>query len=193
MTTDGSAGGSSYIRWGRTSCPNTPGTELLYEGLAGGPLNSDRGGGSNYLCLTNNPVVLEVIEGIQTSARSRVFGSEYHTVNEISPGVFGNNYLDLNVPCAACYTPLRGDKIMIPGTTDCPSSWTREYYGYLMSEGLANYRMSYECVDVNAETISGTQENTNGVLFFLTEIHCEGFMCPPYVAGNELACVVCTK
>ena len=31
-----SAGGAIYTRWGRTTCPDTPGTQLVYEGVAGG-------------------------------------------------------------------------------------------------------------------------------------------------------------
>ena len=31
-----SSGGVVYTRWGRTVCPNTPGTELVYAGTTGG-------------------------------------------------------------------------------------------------------------------------------------------------------------
>ena len=31
-----SSGGVTYIRWGRTTCPNTTGTELVYKGRAAG-------------------------------------------------------------------------------------------------------------------------------------------------------------
>ena len=46
-----SSGGVTYVRWGRTNCPNT--AELVYAGRAGGSLWSVNGGGSNYQCLTN--------------------------------------------------------------------------------------------------------------------------------------------
>ena len=45
------SGGALYTRWGKTTCPGTPGTELVYSGLAGGSLYSHSGGGANYLCL----------------------------------------------------------------------------------------------------------------------------------------------
>ena len=38
-----STAGTIYTRWGRTTCPDTPGTELVYEGLAGGSANFDSG------------------------------------------------------------------------------------------------------------------------------------------------------
>ena len=53
-----SAGGAIYTRWGRTTCPETPGTELVYEGLASGSAFNQYGGGANYLCLLNDPEYL---------------------------------------------------------------------------------------------------------------------------------------
>ncbi len=49
------SGGVVYTRWGRTTCPGTGGTELLYEGLAAGSHRSHKGGGADYLCLPKDP------------------------------------------------------------------------------------------------------------------------------------------
>ena len=46
-----STGGAVYTRWGRTICPNTIGTELLYAGITSGSPHTQHGGGANYLCL----------------------------------------------------------------------------------------------------------------------------------------------
>ena len=43
-------GGVVYTRWGKTSCPNVTGTELVYAGRAGGSWFAHTGGGANYLC-----------------------------------------------------------------------------------------------------------------------------------------------
>ena len=182
-------GGVNYIRWGKTTCPDTEGTQLLYSGVAGGPFYNQKGGGTDYLCLPDQPEFLRVTAGHQY-ARSRVYGAEYQPHS--SPPAFGN-LLNYNVPCVACSTSARGQKIMIPGKVNCPSSWTREYYGYLMSEFYNYYRRSYVCVDVNAEAIPGSGSDINGALFYFTEVYCTGIKCPPYVGGNELSCVVCTK
>ena len=48
------SGGVVYIRWGRTTCPNTI-TELL---IAGGNFWDHSGGGANYLCLPKVPQYL---------------------------------------------------------------------------------------------------------------------------------------
>ena len=53
-----STGGVTYIRWGRTTCPDTPGTEPVYSGRAAGTSHTAQGGTSDYLCLPDNPQYL---------------------------------------------------------------------------------------------------------------------------------------
>ena len=100
-------------------CPDTPGTETLYVGHAAGSFYLHQGGARD-ICLTNNPNrgMLPATPGTQESGRSLIYGVEYSLTD--SPPAFGNLNGD-NVPCSACYTALRGDKIMIPGTIDCPA------------------------------------------------------------------------
>ena len=79
---------------------------------------------------------------------------------------------------------------MIPAKTQCPTSWTREYVGYLMSAGQSlSLPTTYECVDKDPESVPGL----NGVgwssgsgLFSHVEASCNGMACPPYGAGKEL-------
>ena len=186
-------GGANYIRWGRTTCPDTEGTQLLYSGVAAGSRHNQKGGAAEYLCLPDEPEFLQVTAGHQ-GVRAGLYGTEYQTTD--SPPAFGNKYAH-NVPCAACSTSARGQKIMIPGKVNCPSSWTREYYGYLMTERnhVIHYRMSYICVDVNATTVPNSAEFLNilSALLDFTEVYCKGISCPPYTEGSELSCVMCTK
>lgn len=49
------SGSSSYIRWGRTTCPSTCDTTLVYSGRVGGTYYSTRGGAADYLCLPDQP------------------------------------------------------------------------------------------------------------------------------------------
>ena len=185
------AGGTSYIRWGRTDCPDTEGTELVYSGVAVGTHFDESGGGSQYLCLPDAPEYLATTPGVQPR-RASIDGVEYEPYD--SPPALGH-LAEHNVPCAVCYTPVRGEKIMIPAKTTCTATWTREYYGYLMTESHheVHYRTTFECVDVNAEGVPGSAANNNGALFYFTESTCNGIDCPPYTNGNELTCVVCTK
>ena len=66
----------------------------------------------------------------------------------------------------------RANKIMITAKVTCPPTWTREYYGYLMSELTANdhFRTSYECVDVDAEARPGSAGDIDGALFYPAEV-----------------------
>ncbi len=168
-------------------CPDINGTELLYSGRAAGSRQDHRGGGSNYICLPDEPEFLSTTSGVQGD-RSYVYGTAYNTAN--SPPALGN-LIGSNAPCAVCITE-RTNKIMIPGKFNCPPLWTREYYGYLMTEQQANYRNSFECVDVEAEAVPGSGSGTSGALFYFAEARCTGLACPPYVEGHELTCVVCT-
>ena len=97
-----------------------------------------------------------------------MYGTEYQ-----QPIQGGNDH---NVPCVVCYVSTRVAVMMIPAKTTCPSSWTREYYGYLMAEGYNNRRSTYECVDKDQNSIPGSHGDTNGAispsLLKLTAMEC---------------------
>ena len=63
---------------------------------------------------------------------------------------------------------------MIPAKTRCPSTWTLEYSGYLMSAYRGNDRHStmYECVDKNPDSVPGSAANTWGALFHPVAMEC---------------------
>ena len=171
------SGGALYTRWGRTTCPDTPGTELVYSGLAGGTEHSHSGGGANYLCLPTTPQYLA--SGLPI-AYSYLYGAEYQRPRFTTH--------DHNVPCAVCYTSQRVSKLMIPARITCPFSWTEEYEGYLMAERHDHARNAvYECVDKNAETVPGSYANTEGALFYHVVATCgTGLPCAPYVTNNVI-------
>ena len=138
------SGGATYIRWGRTTCPDTEGTELVYKGRAAGSYWDHSGGGANYLC-------------------------------------------------SVCYIAPRETVLMIPGKYTCPSGWTREYYGYLMSARYSHHRSTFECMDISPETIAGGHANQDGALFYHTEPRSGSLPCPPYEEQKEITCAVCSK
>ena len=181
-----------YTRWGRTTCPSTSGTQLLYAGRAAGSDFRENGGGANYICLPEQPQYSTYTAGQQTS-RAYLYGAEYDTGG---PGETGplRSFNDHNAPCAVCYTSRRETVVMIPARITCPSSWTLEYYGFLMAERSTHRRTMFECVDHSPQSVPGSIANTEGVLFYHTEVKCGyGIPCPPYVAQKEVMCVVCTK
>jgi hypothetical protein len=177
----------TYVRWGKSSCPSVAGTELIYTGRAAGSFYT-KGGASNYLCLPNAPeYTLSYTPGSQSY--SEIYGAEYqHTTG---PGT-----RDHNVPCAVCFVSTRVAVFMLPARTSCPAGWTREYYGYLMSDASLwthHRRTTFECVDKDQDSVPGSQANTDGVLFYHVEANCNGIACPPYNNYKELNCAVCTK
>ena len=180
------SGGMVYARWGRTTCPSTPGTQLLYAGRAAGSHFTERGGGANYICLPEQPQYSTYTAGTQTG-RAYLYGTEYQTRHghDIGPlSSFGEH----NVPCSVCYASTRGTMVMIPALLSCPSSWTREYYGYLMAEWYRHYRRRFECVDRYPQSVPGSAANTEGALFHHVEARCNGIPCPPYNAHKEITC-----
>ena len=86
---------------------------------------------------------------------------------------------------------------MIPAKTQCPTSWTTEYIGYLMS-AHQNHALptTYECVDIDPESIAGLDAanwSQGSAIFGHVEASCNGMACPPYDDEKELTCVVCTR
>ena len=182
-----SSGGVTYVRWGRTTCPNTTGTELVYAGRAAGTHYRHSGGTNDHLCLPNEPQYLAYKPGVQGD--SPIHGAEYETWDNRPL----HHVNDHNVPCVVCKT-VRECVLMIPARISCPNTWTLEYSGYLMAEYRDHAgKTSAECVDKDPETVPGEVASTNGVLFYHTEATCNGLQCPPYVAEKELTCAVCTK
>ena len=65
---------------------------------------------------------------------------------------------------------------MMPARNDCPSGWTEEYHGYLMTSHYTHKNQKeFICVDRDPAFIPGTQANTNGALMYfnLSDAHVE--------------------
>ena len=187
-------GGVAYTRWGKATCPNITGTQLVYAGRAAGSHYTHKGGGANYICLTNTPNYLAPPSGSQVW-QALLYGVEYETGNSGGYTALGplSAVHQHNVPCAVCYASTRGTSIMIPGQTRCPASWTLEYYGYLMAQHHGFYRSMHECVDANPDSVPGSSANIDGDLFYHVRAECTGIACPPYQSRREVTCAVCTK
>ncbi|XP_066285831.1 uncharacterized protein [Branchiostoma lanceolatum] len=187
---NGSGGSSVYIRWGRTTCPGDTDASLIYDGIAGGTHFTHSGGGANYVCLPKDPEWGVFTDGNQGTPY--MHGAEYQLAYGNSP-FQGGALHDHDVPCAVCHVASRGSKLMIPARLSCPSGWTREYKGYLMTEHYSHYRSEFVCMDEDPETRPAGQGNANGALFYPVQAACGSLPCPNYVQGRELTCVVCTK
>ena len=180
-------GGAVYVRWGRTVCPSGQGTELVYSGRAGGSYFNHKGGGANHLCMPDDPEHLQYTSGVQ--GNSYLYGVEYRPHSQPLQSV-----LYRNVPCAVCLITTRVTLLMIPAKVNCPTNWTTEYTGYLMTEHHGHHRSTYECVDKDPESVAGLiGGDSNNALLYHVEPQCNGLSCPPYSSEKELTCVVCSR
>ena len=128
--------------------------------------------------------------GSGTQGQSYIYGMEFD-IHSSQPLYSVDDH---NVPCALCYVTTRDTVVMIPAKVHCPTNWTVEYTGYLMTERYTHYRSTYECVDKDPESVPGLNAwNGNSAYFSHVEPVCTGLSCPPYDAEKELTCVVCSR
>ncbi|CAI9737346.1 Hypothetical predicted protein [Octopus vulgaris] len=187
--------GSLYTRWGRTTCP--PYSNIVYDGVVGGQHYDSTGGGSNLLCLPNDPIWANFTTDLEVAAT--IYGSEYQIAtynvkNRLFSFANAKTLHDHNVPCAVCLTRQPAVVMMLPARTQCYAGWTAEYSGYLMTEHNGHKgRHEYVCVDNAPEADPAGYRNDDGTLLYFVQAVCGSLPCPPYVNGQELTCVVCSK
>ena len=162
----------------------------IFTGIAGGKWHAHSGSGSNYLCLPENPEYDDYQAGVHAD-RAFVYSAEYQIFD--FPPYAGK--LDHDVPCAVCRTTNRGSLLMIPAKVACPTGWTMEYHGYLMTENVNHQSTEFVCVDRNPDILPGSAVSQDGALFYPVEGRCDAgnLPCGPYIDGAELTCVVCSR
>ena len=150
-----------------------------------------QGGVVNYLCLPHNPSTTGITMAISTQDMST--GAEYG-VSSYSSYPFRRNLHNHEAPCVVCFVKSRSSMLMMPARNDCPSGWTEEYHGYLMTS-YYNHRnqKDFVCVDKDPEYVPGTNGNKDGALLYFVQGGCSSLPCTPYVLHRELTCAVCTK
>ncbi|CAH1779897.1 unnamed protein product [Owenia fusiformis] len=193
-----SNGGAVYVRWGRTTCPDT--TENVYSGIMGKSHYTHTGSGGNYLCLPREPEWGKTTAGEQSGAF--IYGVEYQVSNSNNP-FLTDNFPDPTKPatwlhnhdavCAVCRVPDRSSHFMLPAMKTCPDSWTKEYNGYLMSQHYTHQHSEFICIDEAPEADAAGHEDKDGGLLYVVEAKCGSLPCPSYQHHMELTCAVCTK
>ena len=118
----------------------------MYTGRVGGSYYIQKRGGSNPQCLPLDPKFYKTVSGAQNWAY--IYGAEY----EYTDGIVADSH-NADIPCAVCYFPTRNALYMIPAKYTCPSGWTREYFGYLMSEHYNHGRSQFSCVDHSLKSV----------------------------------------
>lgn len=142
------------------------------------------------VCLPEQPLYAKYDDSWQSSS-SAIYGAEY-AVSGFNP--FKKPLNNYAAPCAACYVESRGFQMMIPARYDCPSGWTRDYWGYLMTKSYGSKgNTDFICVDEDAEYVPFSHADSGGNKLNPVQGHCYVLPCGPYVRGRELTCAVCSK
>ena len=158
-----------------------------FIGYVGGSYYTHRGGASNYVCLTRDPIYEKYQSGSQSN--SKMYGAEYE-LN--SKGIFPSSVHNHDVPCAVCHVTKRASQMMLPGRNVCPAGWTREYKGYLMADYFVTI---VRCIHVWMKILITREEPTlivRALCSIFVEGECGSLPCKPYIAGRELTCAVCS-
>ena len=83
--------------------------------------------------------------------------------------------------------------MMIPARNICPSGWTNEYNGFLVSSYKDHAgKNDYVCLDENPEVEEGTNADHNGALMNKVVAACGSLPCPGYEDNRVQTCAVCS-
>ena len=159
----------------------------------GGVHYNQPGGGANYLCLPED-LKYDKYTGSNQGV-TYLYGTEYQVLSTHGH-IFDKMLQDYDAPCVVCFVKSRGSMLMLPAKNDCPSGWTEEYHGYLMTSYYSHqHTTEFICVDGDPEHVAGSRRNMDGALLYPLQVACgsSSLPCPPYYSNRELTCAVCTK
>ncbi|XP_035664930.1 uncharacterized protein LOC118408343 [Branchiostoma floridae] len=184
------------LRAGRTGSGERP-TRPSWTCVVGSGWFHHHGGGSDYQCLPlegvewNNPVAGNQHNSYMYGAEYQVNSDGYFSTDTMGPYI--SNPYNYDVPCSVCLAVRRSSHVMIPARLSCPTGWSKEYSGYLMSSRHNhNSNKNFICVDGAPNLRAGSFADLDGALLYLVEAQCGSLPCGPYISGYELTCVVCT-
>ena len=175
---------STYEILGDNKCPSVQGTSTVYKGYVMG-----FNGSTTFKCL---PIDEQYIKYYNSSFS--MFANSQENVGYAEMTVYqtfryeGKN--NIHTTCALCSVEGRNTILMIPATYKCPQSWTREYYGYLMTD---NTDTTFVCVDIGLD--GEVMENTNLDSSVLKHVSAypKRSHANTYKSTYALSCAVCSK
>jgi len=174
-----------YTRWGHYNCP--PNSRRLYHGVMSGTLWTIKGAGANFLCMP----VHNSYYGAPLLYRNRIRGNTFIQPVTYAHPLKGRDFFH-QIACAVCQANYKTSTVMIPGRSACPAGWTRQYYGYIMTEygGNDNSRYQFECIDKNMIPAASGKKH-GGVA--LRKVGTSKGMPSGYRTNKEVNCVLCAK
>jgi hypothetical protein len=130
----------------------------LLSGYTAGKQWSDKGSGSDTICLPANPSWAKYRDG-DDGLRAYIYGTEID-INEPN-GIFAYSVHQQDMPCVVCRSK-QSSALMIPARNSCFPGWKLEYQGYLMSANH-DYTGPYNqiCMDGEREFIPNGSANND--------------------------------
>ena len=95
-------------------------------------------------------------------------------------------------PCVVCAAERKSTTVMIPARNDCPTGWSLEYHGYLLSSHYNTDKKSQSlCFDDNIEGLNPT--GTGYHHLYRVGAHAGVGLPSSFPNARELTCAVCSK
>ena len=174
---------STYELLGNDKCASIQGTSTIFTGYVLG-----FNGSSTFKCLP----IKQYIQYYNTSFS--MFADSPESVGYAKMTVYQSfrhsGQTNIHATCALCSIEGRNAILMMPATPECPQSWTREYYGYLMTD---NTETTFVCVDIGLN--GDIMENTIPDFSVLKHVtaYPERTRAHTYQSDYALSCAVCSK
>lgn len=183
---------ATFIRYGRTKCPEMEGVMPLDGGRTTIDYVSMN---PSYKCsaLHEGPEKQEIpgfhlFPGMQF--RKPKYGVTYR-VKHHSPFKNKNELHGKEVPCISCMATEVETSLMLQGVTACPENWSLVYQGYVMSENWNHLRSENICVDRKAEKLNAPSYDGKAATLTAIEAVCHGKSCGTDLDSKAVMCVVC--
>ena len=163
---------------------------LVYAGRAAGTDHLETGGTSDTFCMPETPQYLSM----DTAAThvSTLHGVEFETFGDSTTPF--ENLAQHNMPYVVCHTDTKLVVFTIPAQYSCPSGWSMEYNGYLMTElERADRQRRHHMRGQRCWGNPGLEADMNDAVVYLMKASCNGLPCPPYNSDMVLPCAVCSK
>lgn len=153
-----------------------------------GSSTSSVGHGANYQCLPTAPVYGN-FNTTENDARSAISVATIKDDTNVIDSALDSQVLQ----CSYCQTLSAFVVRMLVGTKSCPTGWTAEYTGYLISskEESSRCSMGYACLASSPNTLANS-DTTGTSEVYLVEQECGALPCGTYTNYEEVACTVCS-
>lgn len=151
------------------------------------------GSGSDWQCFppSLSPPALSSVTS--DASRGKLYGVRLIVSNAGPP--FDSSKNDKIITCSICQLYTRTSVLMIPGTATCPTGFTTQYTGYIVTAGSLSTGVTqpYVCLDENVIVGADNVTSSDSGRAYPAQIKCGALDCGTYPDNAEVKCAVCTQ